>query len=516
MNTYETRNQTDKKYTLTCIHKLFEDQVLAHPHNIALNFEDKNLTYKELNEYSNNLAHILIRYGAKPDGFVGIFAERSLELIVGILGIVKSGAAYVPLSTEYPLERIEFIMNDCKCGIVLTQSKYRDLFRKYSYINIIYLDEINTSSEDNHNPDVPVDINTLAYLIYTSGSTGRPKGVMIQHKGICNRLLWMKDEYRFTVGDALLHKTPIGFDVSVWEIFYPLISGAKLVIAKPGGHAYIKYLIRLINRTGVTFIHFIPPLLELFLSCLKEDDCLSLRIIVCGGEKWSFTLGQKCLKKLQVKLYNGYGPTEASVGVAYWLFDPDYAYQIVPIGRPISNTHLYIIDEYFNELEPGKTGELCISGICLSSGYLNNKELTGSKFVKNPFHAAGIEYEYLYKTGDMARYLDDGNIEFVGRIDNQVKIRGIRLELGEVENVLIKNENIAEAIVLCKQLNTWNKILVAFVVLNEKGITDAADIRKYLIPLLPEYMIPQEIRVIDGFPVNENGKIDKEILLKAI
>jgi amino acid adenylation domain-containing protein len=512
LNACEKRNNTERKYQLKCIHTLFEEQVIAYPDNIAVSFEGRTLSYEELNKRANNLAHIIIGLGTKANDFVGIYAERSLELIVGIIGILKSGAAYVPLSTEYPSERIEYILDDSKCRIVLTQKKYENVFGRRSNINVVFLDDLN-APEDCSNPEVFSNVDNIAYLIYTSGSTGKPKGVMIKHSGICNRLLWMKDEYQFTVNDALLHKAPIGFDVSVWEIFYPLICGAKLVLARPGWHRNIKYLVNLINSTGVTLIHFIPPALDVFLDYLKPGDCLSLRIIICGGEKWSFSLGEKCIKRLNVKLYNGYGPTEASVGVAFWLFDPEYKYKTVPIGKPISNTRLYIVDENLAEVSAGETGELCISGICLSPGYLNNTELTNSKFIINTFSNGDIKYKYLYRTGDMAKYLEDGNIEFIGRIDNQVKIRGMRLELGEIENALLKNENIAEAIVLCKQVIEWDKILIAYVILKEKGIVDATYIRSYLSSLLPDYMIPHKIVIMDSFPVNDNGKIDKNKLM---
>jgi len=510
-------NHTGEKYGLECIHKIFEKQAALTPHYPAVVCEDAKITYLEFNQRANQLSRYLVENGVKPKDLIGIYAHRSIELVISILAVLKTGCVYVPLSTEYPVERINYIISDCAIKHIITQKALiNELNIHHNKQKIICYDEAPIfAGKEKENPGpMDIDINDPAYVIYTSGSTGKPKGVVIPHAGICNRLMWMKDRYRFTSGDALIFKTPIGFDLSVYEILFPLLNGAKTVVVKPGGEKNLKYLTRIINEQKVTMGVFIPPLmLDMFLESIKDNDCSSLRIIICGGEKWSFSLGEKCIKKLNVCLYNGYGPTEASVGVTFWQYDLNYNKKIVPLGQPISNVKIYIVDDDLNPVPVGETGELCISGVCLAHGYLNTPELTADKFKQNPFTVERkSRYTRLYMSGDWARYLNDGYIEFFGRKDNQVKIDGVRIELGEIESILLQHPGIIEAVVLCKILENNNKLLAAFVVPLDMNSIDSDTVRNYLSSRAANVMIPGIIKIVEKLPLTANNKVDKENL----
>ncbi|MGC6587632.1 amino acid adenylation domain-containing protein [Paenibacillus sp. Dod16] len=498
-----------------CIPQLFEEIALHHPTRKAVLFNGESMSYQELNEEANSVAGKLIDIDIPLNQCVGVFMERSSHLISCILGILKSRAVYVPISVEYPEERIKYIIRDAGISIVITQEKLMPIFKNINGLIVLDINKIREYSplSDNQRMNLLYDPNDTAYVLYTSGTTGNPKGVAIQHSGICNHLLWMKETYKLQQGDVLLHKTPIGFDVSVCEIFYPLISGAVLCVAKPDSSNNIRKLISEINDNQVTMVMFIPPLLDLFLDCLKPGDCQSLKIILCGGEKWSYSLGVKTLTKLNVELYNVYGPTEASVGVAYWKFEETYPNRKIPIGKPITNTKFYVLDERLDYVKDGDTGELCITGICLSSGYLNNPDLTNIKFVPNPYnHDNEPSYSRLYRSGDLVRKLKDGNLEYVGRADGQVKIRGMRLELGEVENAFLSNEAVSAVVVLYHE-SDGNSFLSGHVVLSKLNhYTNEDQLKIHLKEKLPEYMIPNFITIHNKFPTTLNGKTDKEQL----
>ncbi|BAZ70598.1 McyA protein (plasmid) [Fischerella sp. NIES-4106] len=457
-----------------CIHQLFEEQVEQSPDAVAVVFADQKLTYKQLNERANQLAHYLQKLGVKPEVLVGICIERSLEMVVGLLGILKAGGAYVPLDPSYPTERLSYLLEDTGVKVLLTQRSLTQLLPEHQAI-VVSLDTdwqvIAQENQNNFNSGVKGE--NLAYVIYTSGSTGKPKGAMNTHKGISNRLLWMQDTYQLTPSNTyggqsqrILQKTPFSFDVSVWEFFWPLLAGATMVVAKPEGHKDSAYLIKLIQQQQITTIHFVPSMLRVFLQESELTDCSCLKQVICSGEALPYELTQRFFERFNCELHNLYGPTEAAIDVTYWRCLPQIQQQIIPIGRPIANTQIYILDQYLQPVPVGIAGELHIGGVQLARGYLNQPELTAQKFISNPFGQGS-----LYKTGDLARYLSDGNIEYLGRIDNQVKIRGFRIELGEIETVLSQHPAVEQAVVLAHEAETGNKSLIAYIVQNSQSST---------------------------------------------
>jgi amino acid adenylation domain-containing protein len=347
--------------------------------------------------------------------------------------------------------------------------------------------------------------DSLAYMIYTSGSTGRPKGALNTHRAICNRLLWMQDEYRLTATDAVLQKTPFSFDVSVWEFFWPLITGARLVIAAPGGHRDAGYLAETIAREQITVLHFVPSMLRIFLEQpALEERCRSLRHVICSGEALPYELQERFFSRLSCELHNLYGPTEAAVDVTFWKCRRGDARKIVPIGRPIANTQTYILDEQLQPIAIGAEGELHLGGVQIGRGYHGRPELTAEKFIADPFSTSpGAR---LYKTGDLARWLPDGNIEFLGRIDHQVKLRGFRVELGEIESLLMTHGSVRQAVVVCRE-----EKLVAYLEADAAQCS-ADELRQLLAKQLPDYMVPSRFVWLDALPLSPNGKVDRSAL----
>ncbi len=455
-------NNTKTDYSQEqCIHQLFEKQVEQTPDAIAVVFEEQSLTYSELNCRANQLAHYLQSFGVGPEVVVGISVERSLEMIVGLLGILKAGGAYLPLDPDYPNERLQFMLEDSQVSLLLTQQHLLASFPQSSETatpKIICLDSDYQiiSQAKNVNPESSVTTSNLAYVIYTSGSTGKPKGVMNNHVAISNKLLWVQDTYPLTTEDCILQKTPFSFDVSVWELFCPLLNGARLVFAKPNGHKDASYLVNLIQEQQVTTLHFVSSMLQLFLTEKDVEKCNSLKRVICSGEALSLELQERFFARLVCELHNLYGPTEAAIHVTFWQCQSDSNLKTVPIGRPIANIQIYILDSHLQPVPIGVIGELHIGGVGLARGYLNKPELTAEKFIPNPFASldppltpldkGGEQPSKLYKTGDLARYLPDGKIEYLGRIDNQVKVRGFRLELGEIEAVLSQHPLVQEAV----------------------------------------------------------------------
>jgi len=513
------------------IHQLFEEQVEKTPDNIAVVFEDKQLTYRELNEKANQLADTIrkeyVEYlgkNIKGDTLIGIYIERSLEMIIGILGILKSGAAYIPFDSDDPEERLKFKINDCGCQMVVTLSgRMKDLLFLAETDTIplsidSYWDEISKNAKTN-----PKHINKstdLAYVIYTSGSTGNPKGVLIEHCSLINRLSWMQKEYNFNENEIVLQKTPYSFDVSVWELLLPGISGSKQVFAKPEGHKDPSYLIELIKKEKITKLHFVPSMLNGFISYLEDtnEKLESIKDIICSGEALGRDLSGRALKVLpNISLHNLYGPTEATIDASYHQFDKEACYgATVPIGKAVQNYSLYILDETFNPVPVGVSGELYIGGDGLARGYLNRIDLTEERFIENPFASEEDRSKKLnfriYKTGDIVRWLSDGSIEYIGRNDDQVKIRGLRIELGEIASKLSGCPNINQSVVLCKEKD-GKKYLVAYYT-SDSELTDEK-IRDYLSKILPDYMIPSTFVYMEEFLLNTSGKIDKKVLPDA-
>jgi amino acid adenylation domain-containing protein/non-ribosomal peptide synthase protein (TIGR01720 family) len=494
-----------------CIHCLFEEQVERTPDSVAVIFKDQQLTYQELNQRANQLAHHLQSLGVGPEVLVGICVERSLEMLVGLLAILKAGGAYVPLDPNYPRERLGYILACIHGPVVLTQSGLGDRLPP-STAHVLALDEDweSVAQAPASTPENLVTPQNLAYVIYTSGSTGRPKGVAIPHAGIVNRLRWMQDAYQLDSTDHVLQKTPFSFDVSVWEFFWPLITGADLVIAKPGGHKDSAYLSELIAEEQITTLHFVPPMLAAFLEEPGIAACGSLRRVICSGEALPFELMQRHYSRLGVPLHNLYGPTESSVDVTYWACERDTDLGVVPIGRPIANTQIYILDSELNPVPVGVKGDLYIGGVQLARGYLNRPELTAEKFIPDAFsETPGTR---LYKTGDLSRFLPDGNIEFLGRIDHQVKIRGFRIELGEVEATLVQQPSVREAVVIDRTDGPGDGQLVGYITPNTDLVPEIGELRAFLQQKLPEYMVPSAFVTLDTLPLTANGKIDRQAL----
>jgi amino acid adenylation domain-containing protein len=493
------------------LNRFVEDQVGRTPDAIAVIFGSEKLTYRELNARANQLAHHLRRLGVGPDVLVGVCAERSLEMVIALHGIVKAGGAYVPLDPEYPKERIEAMLDDAKPAAVLIQERFLDCIPSGTQ-NVICLDRDWPLIAGEPSSDLPVVARgkNLAYAIYTSGSTGRPKGVPNVHEGIVNRLLWMQDRYKLTAADRVLQKTPFSFDVSVWEFFWPLMTGATLVVASPHGHKDPAYLVNVIIEQKITTLHFVPSMLAIFLEADGVDRCSSLRQVFASGEALPYDLQERFFQRVKAQLHNLYGPTEAAVDVTYWQCRSDGDQSIVPIGRPIANTQIYILDSNLQPVPTGVAGELHIGGVGLARGYLNRPDLTAEKFIRNPFiPEPGAR---LYKTGDLARFLPDGNIEYLGRIDHQIKLRGFRIELGEIEAVLAEDSSVRQAVVTVRENSLGDQRLVAYLVASAGQNLDLDALRNRAKAKLPEFMVPSKFVLLEKFPMTTSGKVDRRAL----
>jgi amino acid adenylation domain-containing protein len=514
----EQFNATRKPYPHgKLVHELFEDQVKRTPEAEAVNYEGQNLSYAELNGRANQVARYLRARGVEPDQPVGICVERSLEMVVGLLGILKAGGAYVPLDPDYPPERLQYMLEDAAPKVLLIQERLRPRVPQTA-ARVIALDEQwsqigRQDGDDLSAPELGLTERHLAYVIYTSGSTGKPKGAMNEHRGVINRLQWMQDAYGLNSHDRVLQKTPFSFDVSVWEFFWTLTSGASLVMARPEGHKDPGYLRELIEQTGVTTLHFVPSMLQSFLDQFRLGACSSLRHVVCSGEELPSSLQKKFFELLpRVSLSNLYGPTEAAVDVTAWECNPGDHSARVPIGRPISNIQMYVLDRHMQPAPMGVSGELYIGGVGVGRGYLKRAELTAERFLKDPF-SADPELR-LYKTGDLGRWRTDGAIEYLGRNDYQVKIRGFRIELGEIEAQLSRHEQVKEAAVLAREDQPGEKRLVGYVVARDaaNAPVSAELLRAYLKGMLPEHMVPSAFVVMERFPLTPNGKLDRKAL----
>jgi amino acid adenylation domain-containing protein len=486
-----------------CLHELIEAQVARTPEAPCLEFEDERLNYRELNERANRVAHELRARGAGVETLVGICVERSVEMVAGLLGILKAGAAYVPLDPSYPAERLAFMQRDSGVALLLTQRRFAPQLAA-SGAQILCLDEPLPDSEAARaNPASGAAPGNAAYMIYTSGSTGKPKGALNTHRGICNRLLWMQDRYRLAPEDCVLQKTPFSFDVSVWEFFWPLLAGARLVVARPGGHQDRDYLAELIASRGVTTLHFVPSMLQLFLDG-DVEKCAPLRQVFCSGEALPHALQERFFARSGAELHNLYGPTEAAVDVTFWPCERGGALRTVPIGRPIARTQIYILDRHLGPVPVGVAGELFIGGEGLARGYWKRPALTAERFIPNPFGAPGSR---LYRTGDSARFLPGGAIEYLGRLDHQVKVRGFRVELGEIEAALAAHPAVREAVVTAA-----DERLVACVVPLAGQAPGAAELRRFLQASLPDYMLPAAFVFLSALPLGPNGKLDRRAL----
>jgi amino acid adenylation domain-containing protein len=504
-------NDTKRDYPKNkCIHELFEAQVERALGAVAVVFEDQQLTYRKLNGRANQLAHHLKKLGIGPDVLVGLCVERSLDMIVGILGILKAGGAYVPLDPEYPKERLAFQLDDTKASVLLTQERLLgDLPQHDGRVICLDRDWAEIARENEANSESGVTAENLAYVIYTSGSTGKPKGVMIPHRALYNHMLWMQERFPLDAADCVLQKTPFCFDASVWEFFAPIIAGARLILARPRANQDGAYLIDTIVNQRVTTLQLVPSMLRMLLAEDGLERCQNLKRVFCGGEALPMELREQFHGRLGGELYNLYGPTEATIDATCALCDRGSAPHTVTIGRPIANTQVYVLDPALRPVPIGVPGELYIGGGCLARGYLNRPELTAEKFISHSFD--GEPARRLHGTGDLARYLSDGNIEFLGRIDDQVKIRGYRIELGEIESVLSQHPGVRETVVVAREDEPGDKRLVAYLVAASQN-SSVSELRDFLRAKLPEYMIPSTFVFLDALPLTLNGKIDRKSL----
>jgi amino acid adenylation domain-containing protein len=494
-----------------CVHQMFEAQVERIPDTVAVVFEDQALTYRELNTRANRLAHHLRALGVGPEVLVGLCVERSLELMVGLLGILKAGGAYVPLDPTYPPARLAFMLADAQVSVLVTQQQWVARLPVHG-LQVVCLDGEweHLASQPGNNPVSGVIPANLAYVMYTSGSTGQPKGVMVEHWALSNTMHWMQATFPLSEADRVLQKTPSSFDVSAWEFFAPLMVGAQLILARPGEHQDSAYIVDLLATHQITMLQLVPSLLQMVLEEEALATCHSLRHVFCAGEALTHALQERFFARLTADLHNLYGPTEATIYATYWTCVRGSPSGHVPIGWPIANTQLYILDTQLHPVPIGVPGELHIGGVGLARGYLNHPELTAERFIPHPF--SDVPGARLYKTGDLARYRPDGSLEFLGRRDTQIKLRGYRIELGEIEATLEHHPAIRQAVVLAREDTAGDRRLVAYCVSHHGFILDIRELRSFLQIKLPDYMVPAAFVVLDALPLTANGKVDRQAL----
>jgi amino acid adenylation domain-containing protein len=491
-----TWNLTDRDYPL---HKtlvdFFNDRVALSPDRVAVEYEGHTLTYGELNAWANKIAHRLLAEGVTVDDVVGITLDRSLELVAAILGALKSGAAYLAIDAQHPLERRTWMLEDSRVKVIIGQST----------LAVPEIDVHQLGDVPEANPEQAPPPESGCYVIYTSGSTGVPKGVVVDHRAIANYLLWMNEEWPLTESDIVLFKSSPGFDVSVKEIFWPLIAGARLLVAPPRASGDPEQLCRIMKSSRVSVVHMVPTMLDYFLRHESSADVSDLRIVMCGGEALTPSLRARFHQAFDAVLLHLYGPTEAAIAVTGYAINADHAeVERLPLGRPMSNCRIYLVDRQLQPMPVGVPGELCIAGTPLARGYLYRPELTAEKFVPDLF--TGIPGSRMYLTGDLARWRKDGQIEYIGRIDRQIKLGGHRIEPGEIEAILREQDGVDDALVLAGEATGQNP-LVAFIASKSPTIS-VETIQRALRARLPAFMVPSRCTILPVFPTNVNGKID--------
>ena len=488
----------------------------AASESVAVSFKGETMSHCTLHQRAEQLARRLRSYQVGPETQVAIYLERGLNLPIAILATLKAGAAYVPLDPSYPRQRLQDILDDV-CPVVLVFDECQGLPSLETGGVLVNLADPQEDTELSGDGSPIIMPENAAYVIYTSGSTGRPKGVVNTHKAIVNRLLWMQERYQLTSSDRVLQKTPVGFDVSVWEFYWPMITGASLVEAEPEQHKDSRYLVDTIQRENITAIHFVPPMLDAFLEEPEVGDCQSLRRIICSGDTLTLATQARCFERLRhVELHNLYGPTEAAIDVTSWSCEPEPHATTVPIGKPIANTSIHIVDRDMNEVPAGVEGELHIGGLGLARGYFNRADLTAECFIPNPFRSDGDRNgsETLYRSGDRARYRADGAIEFLGRKDHQIKIRGQRIELAEIDAAITQHPGVHQAM---STLHPSRAEIVAYLTLtpNKEALLPedpVASFRTFLQSHLTDAMIPGQFVILPEFTLTANGKIDRDAL----
>jgi amino acid adenylation domain-containing protein len=498
-----------------CLHEMVAAAAQRSPTAIAVSFDDREMTYAELDRRADALAHRLQRLGVGPDSIVAVLLDRSEDLVVALLGVLKAGGAFMPLDPAQPTNRIAAMLTGAPdVPVCVTHRRHLERLAGFTG-HPLCLDLASTPVvEGAVVAPAGTTSDSLAYVIHTSGSTGVPKGALNTHGGIRNVLLWMQENYRLTAQDRVLHHTPVTFDASVAEIFLPLIAGARLVIAQPEGHRDAAYLVRTIAEQSITqVVHVVPSILRSLLAEPALTSCVGLRRLTCGGEVLPYELAQRFLATLDAELWNEYGPAEAAITATYFHCKRDASGPPVPIGRPIANVRIRLLDANFQPVPVGVPGELFIGGAGVGRGYLNQPDATDARFIADPF--ADDPGQLLYRTSDLARYLPDGNIEYLGRLDDQVEIRGVRVEPGEVEAVLDKHPAVRESVVVAGDDGRGNNRLVAHVVVAGESAPTTAELRRFLLEWLPAAMVPAVFRVTDALPRTSGGKVDRRALAAA-
>jgi amino acid adenylation domain-containing protein len=501
-------NQTELSYPQNLlIQQLFEAQVEQTPDKVAAVFEGQQLTYKALNEQANQVAHYLQTLGVGTEKLVGIHLERSLEMVVALLAVLKAGGGYVPLDPTFPQERLNFMLADANVIVLLTQWNLAEQLNTPPQTKVVYMDGDSSLLQEMEttNPSSKTRSEDLAYVIYTSGSTGKPKGIQVQHKPAINFLISMQQTPGLSAADILLSVTTLSFDISVLELLLPLITGARLVVASRETAADGSRLLAELAKSDATVMQATPTTWRMLIDAgWQENDGLK---VLCGGEALPPDLAAQLLKRCQ-SLWNMYGPTETTIWSTVHAVQDD---DTIPIGRPIGNTYCYVLDARLQPVPVGVPGELYIGGDGLARGYFNRPNLTSERFIPSPF--SDEPGSRMYKTGDLVRYRVDGNIEYIGRIDHQVKIRGFRIEVGEIEAILVRHPSVREAVVVAREDKTGNKSLVGYLILVKSNEPPTVtELRAFLRTQLPDYMVPAAFVFLESYPLTPNKKVNRKAL----
>ena len=495
-----------------CAPELFERQAASRPHVVALRFEERAITYGELNARANKLARHLRRRGVGPEVLVGVCHSRSPEMVVALLAVWKAGGAYVPLDPAYPPERLTFMVDDANPLVLLTEEKFCNLFPRAGATICLDSDWPEIEKEDGRNLEPLASLDNLAYVIYTSGSTGRPKGAMILHLGLANYLLWAIEAYEVKPGVSSPLYTSISFDLTVTSLFAPLLAGGMVEVL-PDGFSAQTLLDALVIKGGRSLVKITPAHLQLLAAQLdpKEVSALAGAFVIGGENLLSETLALWRDSAPGMRLINEYGPTETVVGCCiYEMCAEDQRSGTVPIGLPIANTQLYVLGEDLKPVPAGVTGELYIGGLGVARGYINRPDLTAERFIEDKF--SGIPGRRLYRSGDLARYREDGVLECLGRVDDQVKINGYRIELGEIEAALAGHSGIKSCVVQAREDEPGVKRLIAYFVPNVEQSAEPGELRDFLAASLPEFMVPNQFVQMKMIPLTHNGKVDRKAL----
>lgn len=497
------------------IHEFFEQQVERTPDREAVRFEGESVSYGELNRRANALAHRLRGIGIGQDALVGICMERSIEMVVALYGVLKAGGAYVPLDPDYPKDRLAYMIEDSRVRLVVAQPQFRSLFHGFDG-DVWTTDELEKAHQDQkngkevENPEIGTREGHLAYMFYTSGSTGRPKGAMNTHAAIVNRISWLQQTFEMGENDKLLQKSPYSFDVSVWEFYWPHACGACLVMAKPKGHLDNAYLWETIKKERISYVQFVPTMLQTFLSAEQCEDLSFLKHVFLCGEPLSAALNERFCSLMSAQLHNLYGPTEAAVFITNWTSDRDLGRTVIPIGKAIPENAMYVLNDRYETVAPGEVGELFISGIGLARGYFGRADLTAERFVPDPFSKEpGAR---MYHTGDLGCWLPDGNLECLGRNDDQVKVRGFRIELGEISTVLEQHIGVNQAVTVVREDQPGDQRICVYFIPDNVYSPSVSELRSHLQQRLPEYMIPSYFVEMEVFPLTPSGKTDRKAL----